>query len=92
MTGLRQRRPLRRLVAGVVLLAVALLALAAGGLASLPGVGDAAHRARALMISHHEGAAMPVPRRLAAAVIATEDEHFNEVVVLNVATGIGRAG
>ncbi|HET9094549.1 MAG TPA: biosynthetic peptidoglycan transglycosylase [Solirubrobacteraceae bacterium] len=79
-------------MAGCLLLLVALLALAAGGLASLPGVGDAVQRARALMVSHQEGSAMPVPRRLAAAVIATEDEHFNEVVVLNVATGIGRAG
>jgi membrane peptidoglycan carboxypeptidase len=88
----RARRALRRLLAGLLLLAVAILALAGGGLASLPGVGDAPRLARALMRGHHERAAMPVPPRLAAAVIATEDEHFDENVVLNVATGIGRAG
>ena len=33
-----------------------------------------------------------LPRRLAMAVIATEDEPFDEDVVVNVAAGIGRAG
>jgi penicillin-binding protein 1A len=79
-------------VAGVLLLPVALLAATAGAIVSLRGVGDAPRLARAQMRSHHEGAAMPVPRRLAAAVIATEDEHFDEDVVVNVAAGIARAG
>ena len=35
---------------------------------------------------------MPVPAKLAAAAIATEDEHFDDNVVFNVATGAGRAG
>ncbi|HLI61270.1 MAG TPA: biosynthetic peptidoglycan transglycosylase [Solirubrobacteraceae bacterium] len=88
----RRRHALRRLLAGVLLLAIAILASGAGALASLPGVGDAQRRARAIMRAHHERAGMPVPSRLAAAVIATEDEHFDENVVLNVATGIARAG
>jgi penicillin-binding protein 1A len=79
-------------VAGLVLLGVAILAAAAGGVASLPSVGDAPRRARAILRVHHERGPMVVPARLATAVIATEDEHFDEDVVLNVATGIGRAG
>jgi penicillin-binding protein 1A len=88
----RRRRAVRRLLAGLLLIGVAILAFGAGGLAALPGVGDGPRRARALMRSHHERGQMPVPARLAAAVIATEDEHFDEDVVLNVATGIARAG
>jgi penicillin-binding protein 1A len=42
------------------------------------------------MARHHESPAMPVPARLAAAVIATEDVHFNQNVVINTASGIGR--
>ncbi|MGH2910274.1 MAG: biosynthetic peptidoglycan transglycosylase [Solirubrobacteraceae bacterium] len=88
----RHRRALRRVVAGLLLLGVAILAAAAGGVASLPSVGDAPRRARAILRVHHERGPMVVPARLATAVIATEDEHFDEDVVLNVATGIGRAG
>lgn len=88
----RRRHAARRLLAALLALLVAILAFAAGAVASLPGVGDAPRRTRALMRSHHESRQMPVPRRLAAAVIATEDEHFDEDVVLNVATGIARAG
>ncbi len=43
------------------------------------------------MRAHAEPAGLPVPGRLADAVIATEDEHFTDNVVLNVATGVGRA-
>ena len=92
MKQLRRRRVVRRLLVLVLLALVAILAAAAGGLASLRGVADAPRQARALMRSHGEGTAMPVPARLAAAVIATEDEHFDENVVVNVATGVGRAG
>ena len=79
-------------MAGVLLLPVAILSATAGAVVSLRGVGDATALARTQMRSHHEGGAMPVPRRLAAAVIATEDEHFDEHVVVNVAAGIARAG
>ena len=59
---------------------------------TLPGVGDARARSERLMAIHHQPAGMPVPSRLASAVIATEDEHFADNVVFNVATGVGRAG
>jgi membrane peptidoglycan carboxypeptidase len=82
---------LRRLGGGLALLPAATLAFAAGTLVALPTVADAPRIAQALMRMHGEGIAMPVPYRLARAVIAIEDEHFEENVVLNVLTGVGRA-
>jgi membrane peptidoglycan carboxypeptidase len=89
----------RRALPGILKLLLAALglvlaALVAGTiyLLTLPGVGDAEYRARQLMAAHHEGIAMPVPAKLAAAAISTEDEHFDENVLFNVATGVGRAG
>jgi membrane peptidoglycan carboxypeptidase len=90
--GRRLLRALRRLVAALVALIVVLLIAGAAYLITLPSVGDAHHRAQQLMAAHHEAGGMPVPSRLAAAVIATEDEHFHDNVVFNVATGAGRAG
>jgi membrane peptidoglycan carboxypeptidase len=88
----RLLRALRRAL--VVLVALALVALLAGAVyvVTLPGVGDARHRAQQLMAIHHERGGMPVPSKLAAAAISTEDEHFDENVLFNVATGVGRAG
>jgi penicillin-binding protein 1A len=88
----RMLRGLRRL--GLTAAALIVVALLAGTvyILTLPSVGGAQARARQLMASHHEGSAMPVPAKLAAAVIATEDEHFDDNVVFNVATGAGRAG
>lgn len=91
----RSRRLLRALRRALLLIvAVLLIALLAGAVyvATLPGVGDARARAQRLMAAHHEPPGMPVPPRLAAAAIVTEDEHFDDNVVLNVATGAGRAG
>ena len=84
-------RSLRR--AALAIVALLVIALAAGSVyvATLPGVGDARARAQRLMATHHERPGMPVPPRLAAAVIATEDDHFDDNVVINVATGAGRA-
>src|ERR1700677_4460247 len=85
-------RGLRRLVlAAVVLALVALLGWSLYVL-TLPSVGDTQTRAHQIIASHHDGTAMPVPAKLAAAAIATEDEHFDDNVVFNVATGVGRAG
>jgi membrane peptidoglycan carboxypeptidase len=88
----RLLRALRRAL--VILVALALVALLAGAVyvVTLPGVGDARHRAQQLMAIHHERGGMPVPSKLAAAAISTEDEHFDDNVVFNVATGVGRAG
>ena len=91
-----RRRALR--AAGRIALAAAativvLAATAAIYLLTLPGVGDATARARAIMRSHHESTAtLPTPARLVDATISTEDEYFDDNVVLNVLTGVGRAG
>lgn len=59
---------------------------------SLPGVGDASRRAARVMAAHDEHARAAAPGRLVAAVVSVEDEHFNDNVVVNVLSGIGRAG
>ena len=88
----RTTRWLRRVALAV---AAALLAVSLIGsiyLLTLPAVGDAGARARKIMISHHESPTVtPTPTRLVDAVISTEDEHFNDNVVLNVLSGVGRA-
>lgn len=88
----RTLRGLRRLALAAVALVVAALLAGTVYVLTLPGVGDAQVRARQIMAAHHEGTAMPTPAKLAAAVVATEDEHFDDNVVFNVATGVGRAG
>jgi membrane peptidoglycan carboxypeptidase len=88
----RLLRFLRRTIAALLGLMVVLVVVGSVYVVTLPSVSAARQRAEQLMASHHEQAGMPVPSRLAAAVIATEDEHFGDNVVLNVATGAGRAG
>jgi membrane peptidoglycan carboxypeptidase len=91
----RRRSLLRILRRVVVALAgiVVLLALASAiYLFTLPGVGDAPSRVRTILAQHHEStAALPAPRRLVAAVVSTEDEHFYNNVVINMLSGAGRA-
>jgi penicillin-binding protein 1A len=62
-------------------------------LLTLPGVGDAEARVEAVLASHG-GRLLPAPppRRLAAAVVSTEDENFYENPLFNVAAGAARAG
>lgn len=90
------RRSMRRLALRVaaVVLALAVLAVLAGALylATLPGVGDAEARVRAILAEHGGIAGpMPPPRRLGEAVVAVEDEHFYSNPALNIADGAGRA-
>lgn len=59
---------------------------------SLPGVGDALSRVKHILAVHHGTYdPLPAPRRLGAAVVSVEDEHFYDNVVVNVAAGAGRA-
>jgi membrane peptidoglycan carboxypeptidase len=71
-----------------------LLLVAAGSiyLGTLPGVGDAQSRVDAILVEHG-GRVIPGPPpvRLADAVVSTEDESFYDGVILNVASGAGRA-
>jgi membrane peptidoglycan carboxypeptidase len=88
----RTVRGLRRLALAAIALIVAALLAGTVYVLTLPGVGDAQARARQIMAAHHQGSAMPTPAKLATAVVVTEDEHFDDNVVFNVATGVGRAG
>jgi penicillin-binding protein 1A len=76
------------------LAATLVLLLVAGWvyLATLPGVGDAEARVEAIL-AEHGGRPLPLPppARLGAAVVSTEDENFYDGVLLNVASGAGRA-
>ena len=76
------------------LVTILLLLVVAGWvyLSTLPGVGDAESRVEAVLASH--GGRLlppPPPARLAAAVVSTEDENFYDGVLLDVASGAGRA-
>jgi penicillin-binding protein 1A len=89
-------RAIRRwLVRGSVLaLAFSLAALAAGFLYVLtpPGVGDAEMRVHNILAAHGAvDSGLPLPRKLASAVVAVEDEHFYSNVLVDVLDGAGRA-
>lgn len=59
---------------------------------ALPGVADAAARVTAIDEAHHGTAAgLPLPHKLAEAIVCVEDEHFYSNVFVNVAEGAGRA-
>lgn len=88
-----RRRRGRRALAG---LAVFCLLLALAGLSAyefaLPGVGDARARAGRLVRAHHgQRDPLPLPTKLADALVAVEDEHFYSNVFLNVFDGAARA-
>ena len=69
-----------------------LAVVAAGYLASLPGVGDAESRVEAILVEHGAHASvLPPPARLGAAVVSTEDENFYSDPAFDVAAGAGRA-
>jgi membrane peptidoglycan carboxypeptidase len=71
-------RTLRRRLAVVVLVVAAACAAAGAWLyAGLPGVGDAGRRVVAELRAHREAvSAGPLPERVAAAVVAVEDERY----------------
>lgn len=82
------------LVAVAALLALLLVALLAGStyLLILPSVSHARAKVAAIVGAHHGTIdTLPLPSKLAAAVVAVEDEHFYSNVVVNVLDGVGRA-
>lgn len=85
----------KRLLRALVLLAVlaCLLAIGAGAyLLVLPSVRNAPARVAAIDARHAASVQpTPPPARLAAAVVATEDENFYSNVVIDVLDGAGRA-
>jgi penicillin-binding protein 1A len=82
---------IRGAIVSVALTAVALI----GGFAyelSLPSVGDAEMRVQRILHAHGgSDSGLPLPRKLASAIVAVEDEHFYSNVVIDVLDGAGRA-
>jgi len=91
-----RRASFRRYLARPAIAASAVIVLLLGGgaayLLSLPGVGGAEARVRRILAAHNGVAApLPPPAKLAAAVVAVEDENFYANVVIDVIDGAGRA-
>jgi penicillin-binding protein 1A len=84
----------RRVVKGAWAL-IALVAIVAVGstiyVVALPGVGDALSRVKRILVLHHGTYERTAPPRLGDAVVSVEDEHFYGNVLINVASGAGRA-
>lgn len=75
-----------------LLVLLAVTAAGAGYVAGLPSVGDAQARVARILAAHHSAASVGrLPSKLAAAVVATEDEHFYDNVIYDVAAGMARA-
>lgn len=82
----------RRLALLLVALVLVLAAASGVYLLTLPGVGGAPARVRAILAQHRQStSSLPAPPRLVASVVSTEDEHFYDNVFFNVMTGVGRA-
>lgn len=80
------------LLLGVPMMLLAGVAIGAACLSSLPAVGGAPARVRAILAAHGGRLeAGPPPARLADAAVAVEDEHFYSNVAVNIADGAGRA-
>jgi membrane peptidoglycan carboxypeptidase len=77
--GRRRSRLLRRLLGAVVALLVGAALLLAAGWVATPSVDDAADGVSAHLAAHHAPTLQgPVPAKVAAALIATEDSRFED--------------
>ena len=91
--GRRFRRHVVRGALALVAVIVAVILSAVGYELALPGVGDASNKVAAIINAHHgqlEG--LPLPTKLAQAVVAVEDEHFYSNAFINIFDGTARAG
>jgi len=88
----RWKRILRRSMLLALALIIAFAIAGAGYELSLPSVANAPTRV-AQILSAHQGktAGLPLPPKLAEAIVSVEDEHFYSNVFINVADGAGRA-
>lgn len=83
---------LRRVALAAAGVVAAALAAGALYLVTLPGVGGAHARVDSILDAHGVASdRLTVPRRVAAAAVSVEDEHFYANVAVNVASGVGRA-
>ncbi len=81
-----------RVALGLAGLALVLVLAGVGYELALPSVSGAEARVAAILRSHHgEAAGLPLPAKLADAVVAVEDEHFYSNVFINVFDGAARA-
>lgn len=88
----RTRSRLRKLVAVLFVVVMALFIGGAAYVISLPSVSDAPLRVQQILASHHGTySALPPPQKLGDAVVAVEDEHFYSNFLINIADGFGRA-
>jgi penicillin-binding protein 1A len=63
-----------------------------GSVVAVRGVGDAPARVRRILAQHGGSfSPLPLPAKLADAVVAVEDEHFYSNFLVNVLAGVGRA-
>lgn len=91
-SGRRWKRVVLRVTLAAVAVVVALVGSGVGYELSLPGVANAPARVAAIVRSHHgQLARLPLPTKLADAVVVVEDEHFYSNVFVNVLDGAGRA-
>jgi membrane peptidoglycan carboxypeptidase len=92
-TGRQRLRRWALRSAACIAAAIVVLGIAGGiYLYSLPGVGDAEARVRAILAAHGgTPGSMPPPARLSEALVAVEDEHFYSNVALDILDGAGRA-
>jgi penicillin-binding protein 1A len=82
---------IRGAIVAVALIAAALI-VGFAYMLSLPGVGDAEMRVQSILSAHGASdSGLPLPRKLAGAVVAVEDEHFYSNVLVDVLDGAGRA-
>ncbi len=73
-------------------LIIAFAIAGAGYELSLPSVANAPTRIAQILSAHHgKTAGLPLPPKLAEAIVSVEDEHFYSNVFINVADGAGRA-
>jgi penicillin-binding protein 1A len=83
---------LRRTVLAAAAIVSVVFAAGTFYLLTLPSASDAMQRTRRILVAHDEMTSpLPAPARLVDAVVATEDEHFYDNIVINVLTGAGRA-
>jgi membrane peptidoglycan carboxypeptidase len=85
-------RWLRRGLLSLLAVAIVLVLAATIYMLTLPGVGDAPARARAIVAAHGGlWSSQAPPPRLAEAIVSVEDEHFYDNWLVNVLDGAGRA-
>lgn len=92
MSGRRRRRRLLRTGVALGGIVLALLLAGLGYELALPSVSVAESLVASIVGAHHgQLGSLPLPRKLAEAIVDVEDEHFYSNVFVNVFDGVARA-